>query len=307
MTIHTWYGDFESEEELIETAAKMMGISYGKAKKIREKALNDARKENERIEKAIQERKDLELSILEKIKARFPDLHFKPCPWCGEEPTIQVSVCVNYWLNKNDRPKDYRVEMKTCEHLNCTGHVLNWYKIDEIPEQPTLGNPEYRWDHWNENGWKWAVEDYKKYLSPDYERKCAECGVKWRGYDDYNVPYLNGKNYCWDCFNKRYRVNDKLVIWSLYRDIRNLSTMWDNGPLFYTSLEELLKYWKHTAADIYVKHKDMGDGRRGSDKLTGDIRGDRYEIYSRKPHYGQLGYVWEPDDKEELEKYLNVS
>ena len=48
MTVHTIFGDFESEEELIETAARMMGIDYGKAKKIREKALAEA-KERRRV------------------------------------------------------------------------------------------------------------------------------------------------------------------------------------------------------------------------------------------------------------------
>ena len=62
MTIHTIWGDFESEEELIKTGARMMGISYNKAKAIREKALKEHEEERKRIERAIQERKDLEKS-----------------------------------------------------------------------------------------------------------------------------------------------------------------------------------------------------------------------------------------------------
>lgn len=63
MTIHTIWGDFESEEELVKTGARMMGISYKKAWGIRQKALKEHEEERKRIEKAIQERKDLEQEL----------------------------------------------------------------------------------------------------------------------------------------------------------------------------------------------------------------------------------------------------
>ena len=316
MTIHTIWGDFESEEELIKTGARMMGISYNRAKAIREKALKEHEEERKRIERAIQERKDLEQSILDKIKAKFPDLHFKACPWCGEEPHIEVSVGRNYWLDEKKRPTTYWVELHSCEHLDKHGSVLNSYNIGEIPDQPTHPNPEYTWvGSWEDHGWKYAVEKYKEYLSDDYPRKCAKCGKKWRGYEDYNIPEIDGKQYCWECCELFDHWDNHIPVVKntaqYYQDDRNLSTMYDGGPQFYTSLHNMLKCRGIKESDIEVKFKGTGE-RRASDRLTGSLTGERYEIYYiHKKLDGtekwRIAYVREPRDKEELEKYLKQS
>lgn len=316
MTIHTIWGDFESEEELIKTGARMMGISYKKAKAIREKALKEHEEERKRIERAIQERKDLEQSILDKIKAKFPDLHFKACPWCGEEPHIEVNVGCNYWLDERDRPTNYWVELHSCEHLYKHGSVLNSYNIDEIPDQPTHPNPKYTWmGDWEDHGWEYAVKEYEKYLSDDYPRKCAKCGKKWRGYEDYNIPEVDGKQYCWECCELFDHWDNHIPVVKnsaqYYHDYRNLSTMYDDGPQFYTSLHNMLKCRGIKESDIEVKFKGTGE-RRASDRLTGSLTGERYEIYYvHKKLEGTvrwcIAYVREPRDKEELQKYLKQS
>lgn len=308
MTIHTIWGDFESEEELIRTGAKMMGISYKEAEKIRKKALKEHENERKKIENAIQKRKHLEQSILNKIKAKFPDMHFKPCPWCGEEPHIEVSVSCNYWVNEKQKPKSYRVELHSCEHLNKTGSYLNSYPIDQIPESPTYANSDVTWTgSWEDHGWQRAVDDYKAYLSNDYPRKCAGCGKKWRGYEDYDVPNVDGKDYCGECFKARFNEEgEKYARADMYRDIRNLSTMWDNGPMFYTSFRNLMEHRGLTDhSKITVEHKDVGIDKMASSRMSGDIRGDRYEIFYEYS-YGKhmVAYVWKPNDLEELEKYL---
>ena len=305
MTIHTIWGDFESEKELIKTGARMMGISYKKAKAIREKALKENEEKRKRIERAIQERKDLEKSIEDKIKARFPDLHFKKCPWCGEEPTIQVNVCRDYWLNKKDIPQSYCVEMRTCEHLHCTRHTLNWYGINEIPDQPTHKNPMYRWDDWNKDGWERAVEEYRKYLSDDWEYKCAGCGKKWR-----SPPYVaevNNKKYCDECLEKLFCNENGGIRDDIYHDATNMSTFSDY-PEFYTSLREMLECKKIQPSEIYTVRLDVENDKRGSSRMTGFIKGDRWEIwlkkdYKRRSSFNWVGYVWQPKDVEELMKY----
>lgn len=313
MTIHTIWGDFESEEELVKTGARMMGISYKKAWGIRQKALKEHEEERKRIEKAIQERKDLEQSILEKIKAKFPDLHFKPCPWCGEEPHIEVSLRCNYWLDKRDRPKEYCVELHSCEHLDKHGSVLNSYNIGEIPDQPTYPNPNVTWTgSWEDHGWEYAVKMYEEYLSDDYPRKCAKCGKKWRGYEDYSIPEVDGKQYCWECCELFDHWDGHVPVVKdtapYYCDARNLSTMYDGGPQFYTSLRKLIECNKIPESEIEVKFTGTGE-RRGSDRLTGSLSGERYMVY--RNYKGKerwfTAYVRDPPDKEELEKYLKQS
>lgn len=312
MVIHTIWGDFESEEELIRTGAKMMGISFNKAKRIRENALKEHEKERQREERINLEKQVLEKTILLRIKDRFPNLHFKECPWCHKAPELEVEVN-REWKNgiKSNKFKDYDVKLKTCDHLYYNVR-LNTYPIDKLPNAPTYPNPEYTWDgEWNSWRWKRSVKEYEEYLSPDYPRKCNECGIKWRGYDDYSVPELDGKCYCWKCFDAKYRVDENTADLSLYRDMLNLSTMHDNGPIFYTSLKEMLRCKEHDDSEIFTVHLDVGDDRRGSSKLSGDIRGDRWEIWLRKDpnmrsSYNWLGYVFEPKDVDELRKYLRT-
>lgn len=302
MTIHTLWGDFESEEELIKTGARMMGTSYDKAKKIREKALAEHKREREEQERREREKREKEEAILKAIKDRFPDMHFRECPWCGKEPELNVTVFERNNISDGRRIKNrfssYRVDLKTCEHLYATGHYLNGYDIDVIPEKPLLGNPKYTWmDGW-EHVWKYHVEDYEKYLSDDWDRKCCVCGEKWRGWEDINIPEVDGKQYCHECF-KQFEENGHPRP-DLYRDMRNLSTMYDGGPQFYTSFQKLIEVRGLNPKMIRVKHKDMGVNRMASSKLSGDIQGERYEIFEKY----FIAYVWRPKDMDELKEYM---
>ena len=302
MTVHTIWGDFESEEELIKTGARMMGISYDKAKKIREQALAQQKKEREEYERRVREKEEKEKSILGAIKRKFPDIHFKECPWCGKEPELNVSVFEKTGITRGTLPKyrfeSYRVDLITCEHLDCTGHYLNGYDIDVIPEEPLMPNPKVTWvDSW-EHSWEYAVRDYKKYLSDDWDRKCCVCGKKWRGWEDIDVPEVDGKQYCHECF-KQFEENGHPRP-DLYRDMRNLSTMYDGGPQFYTSFQKLIQIRKLNPEIIRVKKKDTGKDMMASSRLTGDIRGERYEIFEKY----FIAYVWRPKDLDEVKKYM---
>ena len=100
-------------------------------------------KEKEAIRKQY---KDLAEEILGRVKANLPDLHFKACPWCGKEPYLKVDIPL---YSTKDVPKQYRLELHGCEHLDL-GHLLGYYNIGDIPSEPTCPNKDYRWDiSWN--------------------------------------------------------------------------------------------------------------------------------------------------------------
>ena len=127
------------------------------------------REEEAKRIKAYHERKDkAEAEILAKIKANMPDLRFRACPWCGEEPHIEVRMmpvyrnCGLFSMEDYDADfKSYRVELMCCKHLDEEGmaECLNTYDLPYIPDQPTFPNPDYRWD----KGWNGANIPFEEY------------------------------------------------------------------------------------------------------------------------------------------------
>lgn len=104
--------------------------------------------ERDRIIKEREERrKALEAEITAKIKANLSDIHFKACPWCGEEPTIRVKM----WSRDSKR---YRMELKTCTHLNKSGVCLGDFDYPYIPQDLTCPNPDRSYDV----GWNGGVQ-----------------------------------------------------------------------------------------------------------------------------------------------------
>lgn len=298
MTFHTLFGDFESEDDMVGKMAKLMGISKKKAWEIRNMAKARHQIERERWETEKRKEEDLKRHICEQIKAKFPDMHFKGCPWCHQEPDIRIHL-----YPQSDK---YRVELVTCDHLAGTDYYFNSYDIGTIPDRPLMPNPEYTWmDAW-ENSWKHHVKEYEKYLSDDWKRKCHKCGKKWRGYEDIDIPSVDGHQYCWECLDfSRKGPDGRLIVdrKGIYQDMRNLSTMWDGGPLFYTSLDSMLKCRGIDKSEIYVKHKDVGIEETSQNRLSGSMRGDRYEIFAKY----FIAFVFKPKDEEELRKYLKES
>lgn len=88
---------------------------------------------------------EMEKRITERLKASL-DLHLKPCPWCGDEPTIEAEVLPEhkgqgfFTTMVYSDPKEYRINLKTCEHLNCAGYCWGTYKVDEIPKMLYCNN-----------------------------------------------------------------------------------------------------------------------------------------------------------------------
>lgn len=115
------------------------------------------KKEEKKRKADLEKAKRLEKDITERL-IKSLDLHLKPCPWCGEEPTIETEIipehkAVGFFTTMDySDPKEYRINLVTCEHLNCTGHHWGTYKIKEIPKALYCNNKykDYTYDtSWN--------------------------------------------------------------------------------------------------------------------------------------------------------------
>lgn len=101
-------------------------------------------KEHEQYLKAKEREKEITARLKESL-----NLHLKACPWCGQEPTIEAQVLPEYkseglWSVKDySHPKEYRINLKTCEHLDCSGHHWGTYPINTIPTV-LYCNPNYK-------------------------------------------------------------------------------------------------------------------------------------------------------------------
>lgn len=91
--------------------------------------------------------KEMETDITERLRAAL-NLYLKPCPWCGEEPTIEAEILPEHkavgfftMMDYSD-PKEYRINLVTCEHLNCSGSHWGTYPIGKIPN--VLYSTEYK-------------------------------------------------------------------------------------------------------------------------------------------------------------------
>lgn len=119
------------------------------------------REDAEKIQREYDERKSKkEAEILAEIKRNMPDLHFRACPWCGEEPHIEVDIMDSRkgafnFIDYDAEFKEYRVDLMCCEHLSYNGMArnLNGYDLPFIPKEPTFVNPKHTWDgSWNGAG-----------------------------------------------------------------------------------------------------------------------------------------------------------
>ena len=196
--------------------------------------------ERDRLIKERKERRDaLKADILAKVLANMPDLHFRPCPWCGKEPHLEVGFYSN---NYNEIPDEYYIEMHTCDCLYSGSH-LNTYPITEIPKEPLYPNPNNRWDTgWNGSmipfeefpieydesvesnkkdlddkhyrsrvsgklysfhdlgHWGSAVNEHIKFLSDEWPYQCCQCHKKWRGYESCGDEVIvDNRSYCKKC------------------------------------------------------------------------------------------------------------
>lgn len=278
-----------------------------------EKERNESMRIQELNNKHVLELEAKEKMILDKINRNMPDLHFKGCPWCGEEPYLQVRLFRKYKNNKSwvkeldvDGSNEYRVELHTCEHLNHSGMLLNSYTYPNVPKKPLYPNPKSQWDtSWNDHQWEYAVKDYEKYLSDDYPYQCCRCHKKWRGYDIMDSILVDGKRYCrGDCsgiFEQPDNNGRRYAKMNIIRDIKNIDSMYDDSSLFYTSLEKCVECHKVDMSEVYTKH--LNDGRsQGADGLSGSISGDHWEIWEKGDgtsyFYNCLGYVFDVNEKE---------
>lgn len=96
-------------------------------------------KERKKRESEIERAKRMEKEITDRLRASL-NLRLKPCPWCGEEPTIEAEIIPEHKsaglftvIDYSD-PREYRINLRTCEHLYCTGHHWGTYNIKETPK-----------------------------------------------------------------------------------------------------------------------------------------------------------------------------
>lgn len=325
-------------------------------------------REHEQYLKVEEREKEITARLKESL-----DLHLKACPWCGEEPTIEAEIIPDYkpygpfscedWSD----PKEYRINLKTCEHLDCSGSHWGTYPIDEIPDV-LYCNPDYKdyrcdvsWNggrhpngrmdddipfelfpltfvpyaelseegkkrekdwcgayrdksgriHYDISRWCYAVNDYLKYLSDDYEPKCCVCHKKWRGYELYGEDIqVDGRRYCKACSQaypdpvNKPRMPRSDWIWRSSMG----STMSDGAEDYFTDFDNFLRVEGYTEDRVFTRYIEDTRTGYGCDALSGDIKGSRWQIYRKGKDDKDtwlLGWVFNPPEKD-IERYKRL-
>ena len=134
----------EKEQRAHDNLMRLLQESADSMRELMDTEKKRKAREHEQYLKAKEREKEITARLKESL-----NLHLKACPWCGEEPTIEAQVLPEYrseglWSVKDySHPKEYRINLKTCGHLDRSGSHWGTYPIDEIPDI-LYCNPEYK-------------------------------------------------------------------------------------------------------------------------------------------------------------------
>lgn len=131
----------------------------------------------------------------------------------------------------------------------------------------------------------------------EYHTFCTKCGKGYAGYDNAMEGLrLDGKFYCIDCapVNWVEKDGEKYIEKTIIRDARNRDSFWDEEPLYYTSMDELIKECKADRIRIVKRNtKPSFADLFVPVKLTGSVFGEHYEIEAYHNYPGdQAGWYY---------------